>query len=244
MRKLLNILALTGAVLSGTVPAVSHANTITFDQGLDTSFALFPPLLTHEDALVQGDYFVGLVSTKANAAVGDFVGSLVDGADVANTCVNVVCPTNNSTTFLALLDDGLPYVGRLDGGDFRIKTFDASFIAAGGVTVPSISMLLRVYGFAADGGVYFEDVLLPGPDNGAYSFSTYTLSDEFSNRSYAEVDFYGYSCNAAGSCSRTGNTAQFAIDNIGLLPEPESLALVGLAFAGMTALRRRRQGAV
>ena len=245
MRKFFRLLTLTAAALATSASMQVSATTLTFDQGLDTSFAFFPPLLVNGDALIQGDYYVGTASTKAGAQLGDFVGALVDGTDVASTCVSVVCPTNNSTTFLAMLDDGLPYVGRLDGGSFSIKSFDASFIAASGVAVPSISMVLRVYGFTADGGVFFEDVLTPGPVNGGYSFSTYDLSDTFASRSYVEVDFYGYSCDALGNCSRSNNTAEFALDNIALLvvPEPGSLALLGAAAAGMVSLRRRQNAA-
>lgn len=244
MKKLVRTV-LAALALSAVAALPAHAApVINFDAGLDTSYVYFPPLMTHGDAVVQGDYYVATVSTKSGAAPLDLVGALVDGNDVASTCVSVLCPTNNATQFLGMLNDGLPYVGRLDGAGFRISSFDASFIAASGVVVPSLALVLRVYGFTADGGVFFEDAYLPGPVDGAYGFSTYALSDLFSGRSYVEVDFYGYSCNAAGACSRGNDTAQFALDNITFVPEPSSLALFGLAFAGLAVARRRRNASI
>ena len=248
MRKFLRQLAATLAIGACFGTAQAGPAVIDFEAGLDTSFAPFAPFVTHGDALVQGNFFVGTASTKAGAIgstgaqPGDLVGLLIDGSDVANTCFNLICPTNNGTNFLSLVNDGLPWLGRLDGGLFTISSFDAAFIAAGGATVPTFPLLLRVYAWDIDGNLYFEDVLPSGLNNGLLEFNSYTLSDAFASRHYVEVDFYGYACNSAGSCNRPSNAAQFAIDNIALyaIPEPASLALVGLTIAGLGAVRRRR----
>ncbi len=247
MRRFLQALALGATALAWVVPAQAGTTTLDFDAGLDTSAVFFPPFLVHGDFLVQEGYGVGLVSTKAGAQDGDLVGALIDGADVANTCSGVKCPTNNATQFLGMVNDGLPYLFRLDGALFGVKSFDAGFIAAALDEVPPAALLMRVYGFLADGSNVFEDAVLPGPSNGVFSFNTYTFSDSFAAMAFEEVDFYGYACNTAGSCSRANNKAQFALDNIVLddftqaVPEPGSLALVGLAMAGLVGARRRRQ---
>jgi hypothetical protein len=53
------------------------------------------------------------------------------------------------------------------------------------------------------------------------------------------VRVLGYACDAGGSCSRTSNLANFAIDNIETVPEPTTFALLGLGLAGLAFARRR-----
>ena len=239
MTSILRTLGLTLAAAAAIGTAHANPTVIDFEDGLDTSFAVFAPFMTNNDALVQGDYFVATSSTKGGALPDDLVGLLVDGSD-PSICFNVVCPSNNPTHYLASVNDGVPWMGRLDGGTFHFVGFDSGFIAAAGITVPSTPLLLRVYGFTADNQVYFEDQLLTGPTGGLLEFSSFQMSNEFLSLRLVEVDFYGYACNTSGTCSRTLDIAQFALDNIVVdLHEPASLALVGLGVAAMATRRRR-----
>ena len=236
--------SITSVIALGLGLAVSSASatSINFDIGVDTSQAGFAPLLTNGDALAQNGFYIGTASTKATAQLGDLVGSLVDGTDTG-VCQNITCPSNNATTYLAMIDDGLPFLQTMSGDQFKISSFDASFIAGSGAVVPNVALLLRVYGFVGNVS-FFEDVLLGGFTAGALQFSTYTLSNVFASRSYDEVDFYGYACDANGSCNRSANAAQFALDNINVaavtpVPEPETFALMAAGLIAL-GLRRRR----
>lgn len=241
MRKFLRLLAATSALLGAT--GTTFAQVVTFD-ALDPSFSALAqslPFVGHGDTLVEGDYAIGMVSTKSGAQLGDLVGAVLDGSDPFS-CFGVVCPGNNATNYLASLNDGLPYFYRVDNGLFNLNRFDASFIAAEGVNVLPTAMLLRVLGFTADGSVVQEDVFLPGPASGDYSFSTYALSTTFASTAFNEVDFYGYACTTPTSCTRAVNQAQFGLDNVTFsapVPEPETWAMLCLGLVGVGLARRR-----
>lgn len=229
--RLLAALALTvvAALPAQAAPVIDFNN-------VDTTNAPSAPLLGHLDAIIQGDYFVQMFNTKLGALPGDLVGALIDGTD---TCLGVICPSNGSQ-FLASLNDGLPDVGRLDGGYFKLRSFDASFIAASGNAVLGTSLRLNVEGYNGNTLVYTDSFFLPGPVNGGYSFSTYNLSSLFADTWVTEFAIRSFACTTATSCTRSLDQAQFALDNITFVPEPGSFALVGLALAGLAAVRRRR----
>lgn len=234
MRKFLRLVAVTSAVLCSATSTL--AGMITFENP-DLTFAPFAPLLAHGDALIDGDFAIGMDAGKAGASGNDLVGALISGSD-PSVCLILVCPRNNATQYLAALNDGIPYLLRLDGGRFGVSGFDASFIANGVTAPPATAMLLRAQGFVGNGLVAQQDFLLNGLSGGGLDFRSFTFNSTFN--SLTEVDFIGYACNAAGSCSRASDLGQFALDNIGTIPEPSAWALVGLALGGVGVTRRRR----
>ncbi len=246
MRKFLRLWVAASALFCAA--GTASAQVVTFD-ALDPNYSAYAPsspFLGHGDFLVEGDYAIGLVSTAAGALPGDLVGTVVNGSD-PSTCFSLACPGNNATNYLALLNDGLPYFSRLDGGVFNLTGFDASFIGASGVDVLQTAMLLRVFGVTEGGGIVQEDVWLPGPVGGAYSFSTYALSAAFASTAFTEVDFFGYACTTTTTCTRGLNQAQFGLDNVSFanpVPEPGTWAMLCVGLVGVGVVARRRRAAI
>lgn len=240
MKKFLPRLAITAAAL--VCVSAAQAAVLTFDQAIDPQFAASFPLMGHLDEFQTQGFWVDTFSTKAGAVAGDFVGALVDGTDLANTCAGLVCPAGNATKFLAAVNDGLPDIGMLDGSLFKVASFDASFIAASGDVVQNVALLLRVEGYSTTALLYQQDFLLPGPVSGGYTFATYTLSAANAGVDVNDVAFRGFYCTTAnaGSCTRALDKAQFAIDNLNAVPEPAEWLLMGLGLVAVGALARRR----
>lgn len=241
MKKMLKT-ALAVAALAGMGAAQSAV--LTFDGAIDTTFAPFAPLLGHLDEIQTDGFWVDMYNTKAGAAAGDLVGSLVNGADKAFTCAGLVCPSNNTSNYLVALNDGLPDIGRLDGKTFQVTQFDASFVAASGDVVLPTALLLRVEGYSATALVFQQDFYLPGPVSGAYNFATYALSAANAAIPIVDIAFRGYACTTATTCTRSIDKAQFALDNITTaVPEASTWMMMGLGLAAFGAFARRRNTA-
>jgi hypothetical protein len=225
------------------VAGASHAVIVDFEGDIDTSKAGFAPFLVHNDEIVNKGFYIDAISNAAAANPGDLVGSILNGTDLASTCAGLTCPSNNSTTFLAGLNDGLFAIGAVGDALFRFAGFDASFIGAQGVALPAVPGLVRLQGVRADNTSITQTFNLGGPSStGALSFRSYATTGAFSTTLFQYVYLFGFSCNTAGACAAFSNDqAQFAIDNINVnaIPEPSTWALMLGGLAAAAAVRRR-----
>jgi hypothetical protein len=238
----LKTLVATAALIAA---GASQATIVDFEGAINTTNAPFAPSLTHGDEILNKGFFIDALSNAASPNPGDLVGAILDGSDLSSTCAGITCPSNNSTTFMAGLNDGYFAIGSADGSPIRFGGFDASFIGAQGVALPAIPGRVRLQGVKLDGTNLFQTFNLTGPSStGALSFKSFATSVAFSTTAFQYVYFYGDVCNAAfTACTPFINDqGQFAIDNISVtaVPEPSTWALMIGGLAAAAAVRRRR----
>ena len=243
MKHVFRRVAAVAAIVLST--AAAQAEIIDFEQPAGGPNAQSIPFLYHGDVFLQGSYYFNVFSNDANAQLGDFVGTMIDGNDLS-MCFSVLCPTNNPSTFYGSLNDGAVAIGRMDGQSFAVNGFDASFLGASGSSLPPVSGLLRLQGFTSTGATLTETFQLAGPNaGGELGFGSYQTSGSFAFTLFETVYAFGFACNAGGTCNAfSTDRAQFAMDNISVsaVPEPETTALFGLGLVAMVAaVRRRRQ---
>lgn len=234
----------------GVIAAPANAALLTFDAAQNV---VTPTLAAGDTAYNTGDQFKeGLftVQTNNNPTVDPSeygsVGAMVDSNNALG-CRLIACPAGTGSTYFAGLNDGWLNITISGAAGFRVDGLQYAFVA------PLANMdnmgygRLLLSGTAVDGSVITTAADFAGQNNaGLFMFDTFAVESAFRNTTLTNL--------AIGACLFTGtgdcvfdrdtvmNQAQFAIDNVDLavIPEPGSIALMMLGFAGLAAFSRRR----
>lgn len=243
----------TGAVVA-KIAKTQNRSTGKFFKSILAAAALSACAVAHADVTLnfEGDspgiFFAGSqayiddywIETYGGTQTNDLAGLIVDGSDRFACDSGISCPVNNKSKYLSIYDDSYFYFGLADDSRFKLTSLQASFIGAGQTYAPTAAILV-LQGFNADGSLAGGALQLglSGPTNGAFNFANYNTG-AFGSQLVSYVRVLGYACDTTGSCNRSANLANFAIDNIVTVPEPTTLALLGLGLAGFGVSRRRR----
>ncbi|HEY0064521.1 MAG TPA: PEP-CTERM sorting domain-containing protein [Telluria sp.] len=119
-------------------------------------------------------------------------------------------------------------VARLDGAAFDLNAFDVSSNNHPGGTASGDEL---TYIHASVDGVHASYRVLLPPENWGGTMSTVLLGAQFDN-----IKAFWFTTENFVDCLGIDN---LVLEDAGQVPEPGSLALIGLAFAGLAAVRRK-----
>jgi hypothetical protein len=186
----------------------------------------------------NGDNFVDAGLSMMTLGQGGLDGAVVDSAG----CFLVACPSGNAGQFYTGLNDGGLKISAF-GALMNLTSLDFAFVLPVPQLVAGSVGALVLAGIDAGGAVHqiTRDFGLQD-GNGEYVFETWNFASSFSAIGFSSLTVRACLFDGAGGCvNPANNQAQFAVDNIGLLPEPASVALVGVSLFGLLAAGRRRK---
>ena len=224
MKKIFHTTLALAATLACSM-ASAGGGTITFNSAL-------PNIMTNGDVTLEGNAVVTTLGQNGfDGAIGD-----------QSSCFLAVCPGGNGTQFYSALNDGGLSVKLAEGG-LSMTGLDYGFVLPLDLLIDFSVGKLVVTGFSFGGGsttisrdFELQDAL------GNYNFAHWDFDASFATGWFESVTISSCLYNGNGDCvNPAGNQAQFAVDNIDYLyvPEPGSMALVGLGLFGLLAARRR-----
>ena len=197
------------------------------------------------DVYTTGDQFSnGFEKLTVLGLPGGLSGAIAQGNDPL-ACTIVVCPVGNASKyFMGLNDGGLGFM--FSGASILLSSLDFGFVLPVDGLVGFTVGQLVVVGTAADGTTsqIAQDFSVQN-GSGDFAFSHWDIGGTFAQTRFASLSFNACLYTNMGVCTTdtdlTQNQAQFAIDNIAFVPEPASMALVGVSLFGMLAAGRRRK---
>jgi len=230
--------AAAALALLGTAPAMASV----------VNFESLSPDGIYVDGDTLGEAGYTLQAIDNHGGTSGVVGLLVNGMD-PTSCWLGGCPTNNTSHSYLGLNDGGVTIKKDDGGKFSLRRLDFGFVAPfGGLPNFSYGPLLLT-GTFANGGTLGYALDFPGLDNnGNPLFDTATLPAGFGYAELTSLTIHACLFDGIGGCTVAADNsdpsiyqAQFAIDNLALaeVPEPGSLALIGLGMGALLARRRK-----
>jgi len=228
----------TALALLGSAPAMASV----------VNFESLSPDGIYVDGDTLGEAGYTLQAVDNHGGTSGVVGLLLNGMD-PTSCWLGGCPTNNTSHSYLGLNDGGVTIKKDDGGKFSLRSLDFGFVAPfGGLGNFSYGQL-QLTGTLANGGTIGYSLNFPGTDsNGDPLFDSAALPAGFGYAELTGLTIRACLFDGNGGCTVAPDIsdpsiyqAQFAIDNLALaeVPEPGSLALIGLGMGAFLARRRK-----
>lgn len=222
--------------LMSAMPAM--ATTIDFE-------AVAPNIYGGTEVIKDSGYNLTVIDTPA-AGPGStgFAGAVGDGSD-EYLCAIAACPVGNSSHFYLGVNDGSLKVERENGSLFQVASIDYAFLAPiGGLASYSYGQL-TLAGVTADGSALSFAYDFPVLNSvGASPFTTVWLQSTFGSTYLSSLTIGSCLFDGNGGCvsplAGAENQSQFAIDNLQVVPEPETYAMMGVGLGLVGWLSRRR----